>query len=457
VIVRFDDSLPTLVRTLVEELGEPALTSGIALRDASGRLAFFISTEPDEATVDRVSARLREVLGAYARTDRVFAGSNDFGVQELLKDPSVLNVNVDTVTVRLLDRRLVGVDWLRPPAPVSAPPVRFVFASLKGGVGRSTALSVAAADFASRGRRVLAVDLDMEAPGIGSILLDEGTLPEFGLIDALVENGLSPLDEEFFADLVGPSILADRRGRIDVIPAFGLRSMHNPGDVLAKIARAYAEDIRPDGSVATILDQVSDIVAHFSDPKRYDVILIDARAGLHETAASAILGLGAEVLLFGLDDPQTFHGYSALLAHMSHFIDPAGLLPEWLQRLTMVQGKAPRDAKARGDFIEKCRELFVAAGLNGQQSVKSIETPVPADPFSNVPWLEDDEVDEAATIEENAVSGDTLAILDDNQFRQFQPLERPDLISRSLYDASFGTFLNWLNRAVQAESGPDAL
>jgi hypothetical protein len=95
-------------------------------------------------------------------------------------------------------------------------------------------------------------------------LSSAGTLPEFGLIDALVESGLSPLDEGFLADLVGPSALADQRGRIDVIPAFGRCSIRNPGDMLAKIARAYVDHVQSDGTVATILDQVSSLVGSVS-------------------------------------------------------------------------------------------------------------------------------------------------------------------------------------------------
>jgi len=202
--VRFDDSLPILLRVVAEELGKPAILSGVALRDVTGRLAFVAGADLDEASLERLSQRLRIELGPYARADRIVAAANDFGAQTLLRDSSALNVSAGEYRVRLVDRRLVGADWLRTPSLPAAPPPRFVFASLKGGVGRSTALAVAAADLASRGRRVLAIDLDMEAPGLGAMLLDEGTLPEFGLIDALVENGLSPLDDAFLADLVGP-------------------------------------------------------------------------------------------------------------------------------------------------------------------------------------------------------------------------------------------------------------
>lgn len=226
--IRFDESLPVLVEIIAQELGDEALVKGAALRDVSGRLAFFSATSLDQRTVKKLSKRLREALGHYARSDQLIASANDLGVAEVLAERSSLTLKVGEHSIRLIDRRLVGADWLRKPKAVSPPPPRFVFASLKGGVGRSTALSVAAADIASGGRRVLAIDLDLEAPGLGSMLLNEKELPEFGLIDALVENGLGPLDDTFMADLVAPSALTGRRGRIDVIPAFGRRSLRIP-------------------------------------------------------------------------------------------------------------------------------------------------------------------------------------------------------------------------------------
>lgn len=111
-----------------------------------------------------------------------------------------------------------------------------MFASVKGGVGWSTALAVVAADLAERGLRVLALDLDLEAPGLGPMLVNDDSLPEFGVLDALVENGLSDLDDRFLADLTAPSLLAGRTGRIDIVPVIGRRSLNNPADVLAKIA-----------------------------------------------------------------------------------------------------------------------------------------------------------------------------------------------------------------------------
>ncbi|XXF77158.1 AAA family ATPase [Myxococcaceae bacterium GXIMD 01537] len=447
--VRFDDSLPILAREVAAELGDAALSAGTVLRDAVGRLAFFANTRLPQESVDRLSKRLQEELGAYARTDRIVAQADDHGAEAVRYDPLVLQIIVDAHRIRLLDRRLVGSDWLRKPAPPAPVPVRFVFASLKGGVGRSTALSVVAAHLAGRGQRVLAVDLDMEAPGLGSVLLSSETLPEYGFIDALVENGLSSLDETFFMDLVGPSALSGQSGRIDVLPAFGRRSLSNPADVLAKLSRAYTEDLRPDGTVATILDQVRVVVDHFATPDRYDVILIDARAGLHETTASSILGLGAEILLFGLDEPQTFQGYAALLTHLGRFIPPDGPRPEWVDRLTMVQGKAPTDADERADFRQRCLKLFTEAGLSPRPPEPATEVPLPAGPFSKVLW--DDDLPDEEVLPADKGPREPLAVLDDSRFQRFDPQRRRDLLSEAIYGAAYGALIDRIERALRAE------
>ena len=440
--VRFDDSLGLIAEVIRSELSSEVLESGTFLRDAVGCLAFFAATALDETVVENLTLKLREVLGVYARPDRIIAGAEDYGSASVRDDPSALTVIVgkDKLRVRLVDRRIVGADWLHAPAAPALPPARFVFASIKGGVGRSTALAVLAAHLASRGKRILVVDLDMEAPGLGAILLTPETLPEFGIIDALVENGLSPLDERFYADLVGPSELAVRGGRIDVIPALGQRSLANPADVLAKIARAYAEDVRPDGTVTTLLDQIRAIIDHFADPARYDAILVDARAGLHETTASAVLGLGAEVLLFGLDEPQTFQGYALLLAHLARFVPPGGQLPEWVDRLTMVQGKAPADAEERDAFTQRCRDLFVTAGLRPSPPVATSKVELPAGPFNDVPW--DDDVSDEDVLPTEWSLREPLAVLYDTQFQRFDPLRRRDLLSDSIYRTTFGDLLD---------------
>lgn len=450
-IVRFDDSLPRLADAVATELGDDALARGVVVRDITGRLAFFSSWELDAATADRLAQRLRDVLGPYARTDRVLALPSDGGATPILEEAETMGLRfvVGGRSIQLIDRRLVGADWLRRPAEMALPPPRFVFASLKGGVGRSTALSVIAAHLAATGRRALAIDLDVEAPGLGPFLLEPQLVPPFGTIDVMVEDNLGELDDEFLADAIAPSSLAAGGGRIDVVPAFGRRSLDNPADVLAKLARAYAEDVRADGTVGSVLDKVRGMVDRFGDLARYDAIFIDVRAGLHETTASAVLGLGAEVLLFGVDEPQTFEGYAALLAHLGRFVTPDEATPEWVDRLTGVHAKASASTDARDEFVERWRSLVDQHGPAPRRG--SSDSVLPAEQFHAPAW-DEDQADDVVLPQESSLHL-PIAVLADDRYERFNPLARRDLLEEALYRTTFGALLDRVEAAIVAATG----
>lgn len=449
----FDDSLPKLVALLSKELGPESVKMGLFSRDTSGRLAFFSATELNTKTLSRLSKLILKELGVYARGDRPIADKSDFGVDELFLE-TALTFKVGVHSIRLLDRRLVGADWLRAPVKEKVTPSRFVFASIKGGVGRTTALSIVAADLAAQGKNTLIIDLDLEAPGIGSMLLDEGTTPEFGMIDALVEIGLDELSDAFMADLVGPSALADRKGKIDVIPAFGRRSLKNPGEILGKISRAYAERIDYNGNVSSFLDKVGEITDYFSALGRYDAILIDARAGLHETTASALLGLGAHVFLFGLDEPQTFHGYEALFSSLIRINIIAETKAEWILTVSMVQGKASEAEEERASFVSRCDVLFKKCGLiSDRAKVKQI--PLPAEPFNDVPWEDDTNVPDAE-LDESPQSQEVLHVLYDDDFLLFDPNRRNQLMTQKVYNHPYEMLLQKVKAVMSIHAGENS-
>lgn len=67
------------------------------------------------------------------------------------------------------------------------PPAIITFYSLRGGVGRSTSLAHAAAILASRGRRVLCVDMDLEAPSLPYLFgAKESISPNRGVVASLL-------------------------------------------------------------------------------------------------------------------------------------------------------------------------------------------------------------------------------------------------------------------------------
>jgi hypothetical protein len=270
--VLFDDALPILVEVLKEWGGEEFVERGTVLRDATGRLSFFaadrlpvpapaeagastgIQRPPaqDELDLDPLGRRIVARLGAYARQDRPVVYPTEDGASPVLTSPKRIPVRVGEQFCSLIDRRIVGTGWLAEPvAAAVSGPRRVVFASLKGGVGRSTALSVLAADLARRGRNVLVIDLDLEAPGLGHLLLEDGRLPDYGVVDFLVEDGLGGVGNDLLRRFVGTSQLTlSSGGVVDVMPAIGRKSEAAPENILAKLSRAMIEDVVETGTVS---------------------------------------------------------------------------------------------------------------------------------------------------------------------------------------------------------------
>ena len=97
------------------------------------------------------------------------------------------------------------------------------FYSFKGGVGRTMALANTAVSLAQRGRRVLAVDFDLEAPGLDTFDVFRRQEEVPGLIDFVneyLDSGKAP-DASRFMGTCPP--IGEKGGGLWVMPS-GKRS-----------------------------------------------------------------------------------------------------------------------------------------------------------------------------------------------------------------------------------------
>ncbi len=429
--ISFDESLARFAGALAKAHVDVTATAGTFVRDSRGRLSFVSSSDVSKAISKNVLRAITDDLRPYVSPIGPIADHEAPGARHVLADRSASSVNLKIaggkhVVIKLLDRRAIGGDWLHLPIePVASPP-RMAFVSLKGGVGRSTALSVLAAELSEQGRAILVIDLDMEAAGIGSMLIERDALPRFGTIDFFVENGLKELDDSFMLDCVGSSWLGGGRGRIDVIPSIGASSLAHPSEVLAKIARAYLEAPVEGNDQITFVANLQTLVSRLTDLNRYAAVLIDARAGLHETTAAPILGLGADVLLFGINQTQTAVGYKILLSHLSRFPVPE---PEndWRFRLKMIQAKASADEK---DLLSYRTEMFNIFDSNLYQQQE----------------LENGDLLDAEfrfSIDDKDAPHFPIPIFEDERYRLFDPVRDKSQLLKDFYQKSFGHFLNF--------------
>lgn len=423
--VAYDDALPRFAAILAEEVGEDEVLGYCFLRDAAGKLTLLLKPETEQVVRERL-VRSAKALFPWVDSESPVANPEElFGLssEELAEAlPERIDHKDFSGFVRLIERRIVGQDWLQSPRdPIDGVPPVVVFASHKGGVGRSTALAVAAAAFSQAGRDVLVIDLDLEAPGLGDMLLTD--LPRWGTLDFFVEGGVQDLDDAFFDDMIGTTPFASR-GLVHVAPAVGLTSEKNPQNVLGKISRAYLEHAHENDQIETFLDRTRHLVQRLTSRNRYDAVFIDARAGLNEATAAAILGLGGEVLLLGVDTPQTFSGYAYFLAHLAKFRPEESGDSDWRYRLRLVHAKAQANPEAQAHFRTEAFDVFsrhlydVEEGLD-QKALNFDYDDKTAPHFA---W----------------------PILNDSNFSEFNPIARADQFSEYVYDRTFGPFVKEL-------------
>jgi tetratricopeptide (TPR) repeat protein/cellulose biosynthesis protein BcsQ len=196
------------------------------------------------------------------------------------------------------------------------------FYSYKGGTGRSMALANVAWILASNGKRVLAVDWDLEAPGLhryyAPFLNDKDLTGSEGLIDLLIEfrdatavGGPSESDDkwhEAYADITSYVVSLDwdfpRGGTLDILPA-GRQGASYSARVNSFDWVEFYE--RRGGGV--FLETIKEKMR-----ADYDYVLIDSRTGVSDTSGICTVQMpDAVVVCFTLNN-QGIQG-SAAVSH----------------------------------------------------------------------------------------------------------------------------------------------
>ena len=180
-------------------------------------------------------------------------------------------------------------------------PLVVSFYSLRGGVGRSTALAYTARILAAEGRKVVCVDMDLEAPGLAVLFgADEEAQDGRGVVDLLVR-----LDQGEEPDLSRYLIQVDETVDLYCLP--GGRADADYARLLRFIDPAawYREDQNP----------MRDLLKGLAErlPFRPDVILFDARTGFNPFNAPLLFDLADLAVVSFFPHPQARLGTEGLV------------------------------------------------------------------------------------------------------------------------------------------------
>ena len=347
--VSFDDVHDRIVGA-VEQWGPlpDAVERLYLVRDLSSRVRLSVSdkVEADPACRDalrRLACALHDGLGAhgYAPDDAVL-----FVEDSLLK--ALEPAQEISPGVFLADRLVTGRGWwsVGQDATRGGGVKRCTLYSIKGGVGRSTTAAVLAWHLARKGERVLVADLDLESPGLSSVMLEHAARPRFGITDWFVEDLVGQGDRVVDAMLASPRWAQDSSGDVCLAPAHG----RDPGDYLAKLGRVYRN--RPAPWDARLRGLLQRLEAKFEPT----VVLLESRSGLHDVAAAAVTDVDARVLLFAVDSTSTWTDYEILFRHWKARMLAASIRG----RLSIVSALTPELDTERylRAFREKAWSLF---------------------------------------------------------------------------------------------------
>lgn len=331
----FDKILPTIAEIFRRHFdGLPRMGAIVVNRDLNGRVRLIVNEiirEDSEAMqwLDAISREMADKLGPHGfPADRALLFESD--VNSILRGISHFPLE-GFEEIHVVDRMATETDWASI-APVTKGVPRIVFFSIKGGVGRSTAMAAAAWALAQRGKRVLVLDLDLESPGLSSSLLSDDRRPTHGIADWLVED-LVDNGAAVFEEMVATSTLS-HDGEIYVVPAHG----RDPGEYVAKLGRAWMPKVRADGTRESWSQRLRRLLDTLESRWRPDVILIDSRAGIDEVASACVTDIGANwVLLFAIEGEQTWSGYRILFRHWR----TAGVVRKIRERLQLIGAMIP--------------------------------------------------------------------------------------------------------------------
>lgn len=374
-MVTFDNVLPELARVCETHAGFGDVTKVVIVRDLKGCVHLAIDL-PAQSSCDLAALEVSlttalgawfaaPILGPVAPRELARLRGTVLGQTSPWRggwDDAITGVTHQTPDGKWhkIERHLSKLAWTqatttRPPWPlVTMRPAIVTFYSFKGGVGRTTLLASTALQLADEGKRVVVVDLDVEAPGLGSLL---GANSRRGVVDFLVDHyatGTADLDSATSA----ATAFGDASLLVDVVPAGAVNRAYF--EKLARLDFVGSGLVEPNASspARDSLRALLDALARRTPPPDY--ILIDSRAGLHDVAGLSLHDLAHVDVLIGRDSDQTYSGLELTVAALGErraFDDI---------RCVVVQSMAPDDPgspeyrRVTGDYRTRSHAAFAS-------------------------------------------------------------------------------------------------
>ncbi|MDE7212846.1 MAG: ParA family protein [Lachnospiraceae bacterium] len=390
-MVGFNNALETARASILNWAGANLLDSVTIVRDVFGKLAFLFdnTSYPDDTQrTDLENILAQDLQGYYS--GNIYWENASRNVNRYLtplmdvmrQDRREWCIAGQGIKFYLSERPIAKKAWVSGLMDLDAvwpyeeafhgnKPKVVTFYSFKGGMGRTTTLASVALQLARKGKNVMMVDTDIEAPGLATLFFEEDRILN-GVLDYLLEHPLSGAGiSNYVLDVTEPELLAEGDGSLYVLPAGKVDENY-----LQKLARIDYQDHREGALRGALCGMLEEIQNSYS----VDYILIDARAGFHDMGGIAVAQLPHGAVLFGNDSRQSWDGITQVI----HTIASCHTdnIPILIADCMCENSTAPSFVQAKEHFVQKaytaCAENYYTEGeaLPGIDAVNVAHSPV---------------------------------------------------------------------------------
>jgi Tfp pilus assembly protein PilF/cellulose biosynthesis protein BcsQ len=192
------------------------------------------------------------------------------------------------------------------------------------------ALINVAAILVGRGRRVLAIDLDLEAPGISYLLKQEHNSPVPGFMDLILNFFVEKSDSaiaknsdpsaylEYTGELQVPEKMNKKGGTLRIMPAGKLDSQYEQRRQSVDLHRLYEEK-----KGKPLMMRLRHVII---ESGQFDYVLIDSRTGFSDEAGISVRDLGDHLIVLHGLNRQNVEGTVRFIEQVRKTLDPAKAL-----------------------------------------------------------------------------------------------------------------------------------
>jgi hypothetical protein len=300
----FDDAKKTIINLFFETVNENKFAKIFIVRNLYSRFSIYYM--PNDNTKNNIND-LVEGSKISELVDSVELLDDNFLITQLEKDSDKI---VDKIYYS--ERRINTNNWYSEPKEYKN---IVSFYSFKGGVGRTTAMILSAVELARKGKKIVLIDFDLEAPGIASIFSTSNNdyYSNKGILDLFIDISINHSKQDsninlidYYFSITSTDIVGTNGGELIIFPAAST-SLTEPNNYIDKLSKV---DLKYNENKKYLPDQLFDSINEEIKP---DFILVDSRTGINEIAGVLLTRYSSKIFLLFYGNQQNMFGLEAII------------------------------------------------------------------------------------------------------------------------------------------------